>query len=207
MPEEGLRARKKRQTENAIEQSAVRLALKHGHASVTVAEICESAEISRATFFNYMPTREAAIFGRPVLLVDDDVARAVLAARGVIDTVIAVLHLLLASIGHARMNPAVAQGRARLALEQPGALEGIRGQYSAITLQLTVFLAAWLGENPSVRRLSDRSAEEEASLAVGVGMTAMSSLFAAQDGAEADVELSEELFRAQVDAVRRVAGG
>lgn len=207
MPEEGLRARKKRQTENAIEQSAVRLALQHGHAAVTVRDICESADISRATFFNYMPTREAAIFGRPVPLVDDDVARDVLVARGVADPVIAVLHLLLASIGHTRMNPAVAQARARLAFEQPGALEGIRGQYSAITVQLTSFLTAWLGENPAARRLPDRSTEEEASLAVGVGMTAMSSLFAAQDGADADVELSEELFRAQVDAVRRAAGG
>ncbi len=202
-----MRARKKRQTENAIEQSAVRLALQRGHAAVTVRDICESADISRATFFNYMPTREAAIFGRPVELVGEEAARAVLAARSVVDPVIAVLHLLLASIGHARMNPAVAQGRARLALEQPGAIESIRHQYAAITLQLTTFLAGWLRENPAVRRLPERSPEDEASLAVGVGMTAMSALFAAQDGETTDVELSEELFRAQVDAVRRVAGG
>lgn len=202
-----MRARKKRQRENAIEQAAVRLALQRGHAAVTVRDICEGVDISRATFFNYMPTREAAIFGRPVSLVGDDAARAVLAHREVTDPVIAVLHLLLASIGHARMNPAVAQGRARLALEQPGALEAIRHQYSEITLQLTAFLAGWLEANPAVRRLPNRSVEDEASLVVGVGMTAMSSLLAVQDGSENDIELSEELFREQVDAVRRVAGG
>ena len=202
-----MRARKKRQTENAIEQSAVRLALQRGHTAVTVRDICESVDISRATFFNYMPTREAAIFGRPVELVADDEARAVLATRSVTDAVIAVLHLLLASIGHTRMNPAVAQGRATLAIEQPGAIEAIRHQYSAITRQLTTFLATWLQENPAARRLPERSAEDEASVAVGAGMTAMSSLFAAQDGTESDIELSEELFRVQVDAVRRVSGG
>ena len=205
MPEEGLRERKKRQTENAIEIAAVRIALRDGFAQVTVREICALAEISRATFFNYMPTREAAIFGKPIELIEAESAERTLAAASTTDAVSAVYVLLLASVGHTRMNPAVARGRARLAMEQPGALELIKNQYARISTQLTAFLGGWLAARPECRRLPEASVLEEASLAVGVGMTAMGAVFAVQEDAPGDIELSTAVFRAQLDAIERLA--
>ena len=205
MPEEGLRERKKRQTENAIEIAAVRIALRDGFAQVTVREICVLAEISRATFFNYMPTREAAIFGKPIELIEAESAERTLAAASTTDAVSAVYVLLLASVGHTRMNPAVARGRARLAMEQPGALELIKNQYARISTQLTVYLSGWLSVHPEYRRLPEASVLEEASLAVGVGMTAMGAVFAVQEDAPGDIELSTAVFRAQLDAIERLA--
>jgi len=205
MPEEGLRERKKRQTENAIEIAAVRIALRDGFAQVTVREICALAEISRATFFNYMPTREAAIFGKPIELIEAESAERTLAAASTTDAVSAVYVLLLASVGHTRMNPAVARGRARLAMEQPGALELIKNQYARISTQLTVYLSGWLSVHPEYRRLPEASVLEEASLAVGVGMTAMGAVFAVQEDAPGDIELSTSVFRAQLDAIERLA--
>ena len=205
MPEEGLRERKKRQTENAIEIAAVRIALRDGFAQVTVREICALAEISRATFFNYMPTREAAIFGKPIALIEAESAERTLAAASTTDAVSAVYVLLLASVGHTRMNPAVARGRARLAMEQPGALELIKNQYARISTQLTVYLSGWLSVHPEYRRLPEASVLEEASLAVGVGMTAMGAVFAVQEDAPGDIELSTAVFRAQLDAIERLA--
>ncbi len=205
MPEEGLRERKKRQTENAIEIAAVRIALRDGFAQVTVREICALAEISRATFFNYMPTREAAIFGKPIELIEAESAERTLAAASTTDAVSAVYVLLLASVGHTRMNPAVARGRARLAMEQPGALELIKNQYARISTQLTVYLSGWLSVRPEYRRLPEASVLEEASLAVGVGMTAMGAVFAVQEDAPGDIELSTAVFRAQLDAIERLA--
>ena len=205
MPEEGLRERKKRQTENAIEIAAVRIALRDGFARVTVREICALAEISRATFFNYMPTREAAIFGKPIELIEAESAERTLAAASTTDAVSAVYVLLLASVGHTRMNPAVARGRARLAMEQPGALELIKNQYARISTQLTVYLSGWLSVHPEYRRLPEASVLEEASLAVGVGMTAMGAVFAVQEDAPGDIELSTAVFRAQLDAIERLA--
>ena len=205
MPEEGLRERKKRQTENAIEIAAVRIALRDGFAQVTVREICALAEISRATFFNYMPTREAAIFGKPIELIEAESAERTLAAASTTDAVSAVYVLLLASVGHTRMNPAVARGRARLAMEQPGALELIKNQYARISTQLTVYLSGWLSVHPEYRRLREASVLEEASLAVGVGMTAMGAVFAVQEDAPGDIELSTSVFRAQLDAIERLA--
>ena len=205
MPEEGLRERKKRQTENAIEIAAVRIALRDGFAQVTVREICALAEISRATFFNYMPTREAAIFGKPIELIEAESAERTLAAASTTDAVSAVYVLLLASVGHTRMNPAVARGRARLAMEQPGALELIKNQYARISTQLTVYLSGWLSVHPEYRRLPEASVLEAASLAVGVGMTAMGAVFAVQEDAPGDIELSTAVFRAQLDAIERLA--
>lgn len=205
MPEEGLRERKKRQTENAIEIAAVRIALRDGFAQVTVREICALAEISRATFFNYMPTREAAIFGKPIELIEAESAERTLAAASTTDAVSAVYVLLLASVGHTRMNPAVARGRARLAMEQPGALELIKNQYARISTQLTVYLSGWLSVHPEYRRLPEASVLEEASLAVGVGMTAMGAVFAVQEDGPGDIELSTAVFRAQLDAIERLA--
>lgn len=205
MPEEGLRERKKRQTENAIEIAAVRIALRDGFARVTVREICALAEISRATFFNYMPTREAAIFGKPIELIEAESAERTLAAASTTDAVSAVYVLLLASVGHTRMNPAVARGRARLAMEQPGALELIKNQYARISTQLTVYLSGWLSVHPEYRRLPEASVLEEASLAVGVGMTAMGAVFAVQEDAPGDIELSTSVFRTQLDAIERLA--
>lgn len=205
MPEEGLRERKKRQTENAIEIAAVRIALRDGFAQVTVREICALAEISRASFFNYMPTREAAIFGKPIELIEAESAERTLAAASTTDAVSAVYVLLLASVGHTRMNPAVARGRARLAMEQPGALELIKNQYARISTQLTVYLSGWLSVHPEYRRLPEASVLEEASLAVGVGMTAMGAVFAVQEDAPGDIELSTAVFRAQLDAIERLA--
>lgn len=205
MPEEGLRERKKRQTENAIEIAAVRIALRDGFAQVTVREICALAEISRATFFNYMPTREAAIFGKPIELIEAESAERTLAAASTTDAVSAVYVLLLASVGHTRMNPAVARGRARLAMEQPGALELIKNQYARISTQLTVYLSGWLSVHPEYRRLPEASVLEEASLAVGVGMTAMGAVFAVQEDAPGDIELSTSVFRTQLDAIERLA--
>ncbi len=205
MPEEGLRERKKRQTENAIEIAAVRIALRDGFAQVTVREICALAEIWRATFFNYMPTREAAIFGKPIELIEAESAERTLAAASTTDAVSAVYVLLLASVGHTRMNPAVARGRARLAMEQPGALELIKNQYARISTQLTVYLSGWLSVHPEYRRLPEASVLEEASLAVGVGMTAMGAVFAVQEDAPGDIELSTSVFRTQLDAIERLA--
>ena len=61
--DEGLRARKQRQTRDAIHRAAVALALENGPDAATVADISARANISPRTFFNYYPTKEDAIVG------------------------------------------------------------------------------------------------------------------------------------------------
>ena len=75
-PELGLRERKRLATFRAIQVAAVDLATQHGVDRVTVDEISRIADISPRTFFNYFPSKEAALVGDgPHLPGDEAVAR------------------------------------------------------------------------------------------------------------------------------------
>lgn len=70
--DEGLRARKQRQTRDAIHRAAVALALERGPDAATVADISARADISPRTFFNYYPSKEDAIVGLHEGMPSDD---------------------------------------------------------------------------------------------------------------------------------------
>jgi AcrR family transcriptional regulator len=59
---EGLRARKKRATRDAIAASARRLFVARGFDAVTVAEIAFAADVSEKTVFNHFATKEDLVF-------------------------------------------------------------------------------------------------------------------------------------------------
>lgn len=160
---EGLRARKRRATENAIETSAVRLALEHGVENVTVEAICEMADISRSTFFNYFPARDYAIVGRAVHIPEGSAAFEVL-DESPDDLALGVFRLLFAGIGHRQVNADVARLRAQLMSEQPEAVRLTISTLLESSYQLTTVAIAWLRNNPERARLD--SPEREATLTV-----------------------------------------
>lgn len=60
---EGLRQRKRRETRQRIFDTAASLVARDGYDDVTVEDICQGAEISRRTFFNYMDSKDEAVLG------------------------------------------------------------------------------------------------------------------------------------------------
>lgn len=61
--DEGLRARKKRETRHALHRAAIELVAAGEPHDVTVEAIAARAGVSQRTFFNYFQTKEAAITG------------------------------------------------------------------------------------------------------------------------------------------------
>lgn len=68
----GLRERKRLATRHAIQFACLNLVAERGLERVTVEQISVRADISPRTFFNYFPTKEAALVGDPPALPGED---------------------------------------------------------------------------------------------------------------------------------------
>ncbi len=63
--ETGLRARKRRRTQDAIIDCALQLFEESGYDAVTVEEIAAAADVAPRTFYRYFPAKEDVILGNP----------------------------------------------------------------------------------------------------------------------------------------------
>ena len=200
---EGLRARKRRATENAIETSAVRLALDLGVENVTVEAICERADISRSTFFNYFSSRDYAIVGRAIDIPEDSEALSVLDSSP--DNLpLGLFRLLFAAIGHSHVNGEVARLRAELIAAQPAASRLTIASLLESSVHLVGTAVRWLHENPQHAKLD--APLLEATLAVNLVHGVMTARMAEWMMSSDDVTADETDFSRVMEHYRVLIG-
>jgi AcrR family transcriptional regulator len=76
----GLRERKRLATRRAIQRAVLTLSRERGFDRVTVEDISKAAQVSARTFFNYFPSKEAAVIGDMPALPGDDAIEAFVTA-------------------------------------------------------------------------------------------------------------------------------
>ncbi len=201
-PPVSLRERKKLATRRLLRRAALNLVAERGLSNVTVEDIAEAAEVSPRTFFNYFPSKEAALFGgdadRPACLRDRiaagapgepplDVLRAVMAqdAEAMADE--------LRELGG---DPADWLRRMKVARTDPHVRAAHAAQMAMIERAIGEGLAARLGADQE----TDPYPSVLAAAAVGT-IRACMAFWAGSGGAVPLRQLIEQAFKALADGL------
>lgn len=177
---EGLRERKKRETRQRLHRAAVDITHEVGPSAVTTEQISQRAGVSPRTFFNYFASKEAAIVGVSLDLVDR--ANSELGARptgeGVLDALEALVRDRVAGL---LSDPALVRRRAEVFARWPELIAAAAGSATSLQRSLTAAVAARLGLDPRTDPLP--------SLYVGFALAVMRAALATPD-ADLDTSIS-----------------
>ncbi len=143
----GLRERKKRETRRAINLAALELVEERGFAAVTTEEIATRAGVSARTFFNYFPSKEAAVIGTTAEELESYAEQLEEATDG--ETPLDSLRRILAGmLAPASVDRELRAKRRRILLGEPALAPALVGNNIRIENALTAALERRLGLAP-----------------------------------------------------------
>lgn len=163
-----LRELKRRATLAAIEEHATLLVAERGYHQVTVEDICAAAQISRRTFFNYVESKEEAVFGGfPTL--EESVATEFLERTH--DDLTAELldlsyHIFLSPLPGGADSAAIVRRRKAILRAHPEFSAGRMSAFSVIHDGLVRTAACYLEQHDDARRLPHLSQVDEARILI-----------------------------------------
>ncbi|WP_323097317.1 TetR family transcriptional regulator [Intrasporangium sp. YIM S08009] len=143
----GLRERKKRETRRAINLAALELVEEKGFAAVTTEEIATRAGVSARTFFNYFPSKEAAVIGTTAEELESYAEQLEEVTDG--ETPLDSLRRILAGmLAPASVDRELRAKRRRILLGEPSLAPALVGNNIRIENALTAALERRLGLTP-----------------------------------------------------------
>jgi AcrR family transcriptional regulator len=202
-----LRERKKLATRRSLRRVALDLVAERGFVHVTVEDIAEAADVSPRTFFNYFPSKEAALFGANPERVTALRERLVHEAPG--QTALEALRVVM--VGEARAlaeeldelggDPAFWLKRMKAAHVDPHLRAAQAAHLAMVERVVTDALAERLGADPE----HDPYPVLLAGAAVGV-MRATMTFWASSGGAMALDQLTDAAYQALADGLPEHGG-
>lgn len=146
-PVEGLRERKKRETRLALHRAALELVDEHGLAAVTTDEIAARADVSPRTFFNYFPSKDAAVLGSGPE--DLEQLRTLVLGRPPDEEPLEVMrHVTRALLAPAGLDPKLRRLRRRVLLAERDLAPALVGRNIRVENALTAALESRMGVDP-----------------------------------------------------------
>lgn len=160
----GLRERKKIKARAAIERAALELVLERGYDGATVEDICERAEVSKKTFFNYFPSKAAVITGRMDEFPDAEQLVAMMEAHSEMCYLDVLVNMISADYT-VREGDETSELRRQAMCQMPQLF--FRGQRDLLNVQkaVTEAVGVYLEAHPERRLMTDHSANYEALVA------------------------------------------
>jgi AcrR family transcriptional regulator len=205
-PRASLRERKKLATRRSLRRVALDLVAEHGFANVTVEHIAEAADVSPRTFFNYFPSKEAAVIGADpdrVTTLRDRVVREA-PGKPALDALRVVMteeaQAVADELGELGGDPADWLRRMREARADPHLRAAQAAQMSMVERFITEGLAERLGADPE----RDPYPVLLAATATGV-LRATITFWAGSGGTLSLDQLVDQAFRALADGLPETA--
>lgn len=160
----GLRERKKLKARLSIERAALELVLERGYDGTTVEDICERAEVSKKTFFNYFPSKAAVVTGRMDDFPEADQLIAMMEAHAEMCYLDVLVNMISADYT-VREGDESSELRFQAFRKMPQLF--FRGQRDLLNVQKAVAEAvgSYLEEHPDRRMMDDHSTSYEALVA------------------------------------------
>ncbi|MDV8007294.1 MULTISPECIES: TetR/AcrR family transcriptional regulator [unclassified Rhodococcus (in: high G+C Gram-positive bacteria)] len=179
----GLRERKRIATRQLIEHTAVELVLELGYDEVTVEKICEACNLSSRTFFNYFPTKDAAIGGL-MLVVPSETTMLTLISEHPDDPLRGALAVFEVAMQIVDERPDLLAHRRELFERHPTLLQQHLATFHDLEDTLTRLLTRELRRRPDYRQLPADTAADEATATVITAGAAMRYVFRKWQGSE-----------------------
>jgi AcrR family transcriptional regulator len=149
--EPGLRERKRAETRDRLETAAVTLVLRDGLEHATLDAICESADVSTRTFFNYFDSKEDAVLGLRDSAITGEAVAAVIAEHASADAVELTIRLMFRVLNPSITSSKLFKPRMKIVKQHPQLLGRMATQFQRMTEQLTGAIRRVLAGGPGFR--------------------------------------------------------
>jgi AcrR family transcriptional regulator len=146
--EPGLRERKRTETRSKLETAAVTLVLRDGLEHATLDAICEAADVSNRTFFNYFESKEDAITGAKYAHITDEAIDDVLREHDGEEPLEVIVRLIFRVLNPSIEASELLKKRMKLYKLYPQLLGGVASQMERFTKQLNAGVQLILKDAP-----------------------------------------------------------